>query len=255
VNGTHDDFRGFHQRALDAHWIQRVRENPQRELRTPLTAPSDRLGLQPMHGLGTIAGHSLRLPTNTSASNYAMNKVTPRDFRNAFLAVLESERDNFRAAVGFESKSYNFFMRTTIYPRVARQLGLLSWNKEYYTLDGMLYEERGVDETGRYATYANWISVAIEHENDSARAHEKMNKLQSFNAPLKVLITYAAEGAASETLLRKYESLIKTSDVFNDVATLRQQLVILGTPKTARDWRFYAYENDGFVLMLPDGNR
>ncbi len=39
--------------------------------------------------------------------------------------------------------------------------------------------------------------------------------------------------------------------VFNDVATLRQQLVILGTPKTVREWRFYAYENDGFVLMLP----
>jgi hypothetical protein len=176
---------------------------------------------------------------------HAMNKVTPRDFRNAFIAVMQSERDEFRTAVGFETKSYNFYMRTTIYPRVARQLGLLS-------LDGMLYEERGVDGTGKYATYANWISVAIEHENDSSRAHEKMNKLQSFNAPLKVLITYAPDGPASESLLRKYEDLIKSSDVFNDVATLRQQLVILGTPKTVREWRFYAYENDGFVLMLPN---
>jgi hypothetical protein len=180
-----------------------------------------------------------------------MNKVTPRDFRNAFVTVMQSSQDSFRTAVGFETKSYNFYMRTTIYPQVARQLGLLSWNKEYYTLDGMLYEKRGVDDTGKYATYANWISVAIEHENDSARAHEKMNKLQSFNAPLKVLITYAAAGLASETLLRKYETLIRTSDVFNDVATLRQQLVILGTPKTVLEWRFYAYENDGFVLMLP----
>ncbi|HXJ44405.1 MAG TPA: hypothetical protein VNH18_34280 [Bryobacteraceae bacterium] len=181
-----------------------------------------------------------------------MNKITPREFRNAFVAVMQAERDSFRAALDYETKSYNFYMRTTIYPRVGRQLGLLAWNKEYYTLDGMLYEERGVDNTGKYATYANWISVAIEHDNDSSRAHEKMNKLQSFNAPLKVLITYAADGAPSETLLRKYESLIKSSDVFNDVATLRQQLVILGTPKTVREWRFYAYENDGFVLMLPN---
>src|ERR1035441_7567889 len=181
-----------------------------------------------------------------------MNKITPRDFRNAFVAVMQSEHDSFRTAVGFETKSYNFFMRTTIYPRVARQLGLLSWNKEYYTLDGMLYEKRGVDDTGKYATYANWISVAIEHENDSARAPEKMNKLQSFNAPLKGVITYAFPARRSETLLGKYENLIKTSDVFNDVATLRQQLVILGTPKTVREWRFYAYENDGFVLMLPN---
>ena len=182
----------------------------------------------------------------------AMRKITPRDFQHAFVAAMHSEHDGFRAAVGFETKSYNFFMRTSIYPKVARQLGLLSWNKEYYTLDGMLYEQRGVDDTGKYATYANWISVAIEHENDGARALEKMNKLQSFNAALKVLITYAADGPASDTLLRKYENLIKASDVFNDVATLRQQLVILGTPKTVREWRFYAYENDGFVLMLPN---
>src|SRR5271166_4422006 len=154
-----------------------------------------------------------------------MNKITPRDFRNAFVAVMQAERDNFRTAVGFETKSYNFYMRTTVYPRVARQLGLLSWNKEYYTLDGMFYEERGVDDTGKYATYANWISVAIEHENDASRAHETMNKLQLFNAPLKVLITYAAEGTATESLLRRYESISRASDVFKDFATLRQQLL------------------------------
>src|ERR1700749_1018060 len=146
-----------------------------------------------------------------------MNKVTPRDFRRAFLAVMKAEHAGFRAAVGFEAKSYYYYLRTTIYPRIGRQLGLLSWNKEYYTLDGMLYEERGTDDTGKYASYANWISVAIEHENEASRAHEMMNKLQSFNAPLKVLITYAAEGPATETLLRKYENLIKASDVFNDV--------------------------------------
>jgi hypothetical protein len=180
-----------------------------------------------------------------------MNKITPRDFRNAFVAVMKTEHDSFRTAVGFESKSYNFFMRTTIYPRVARQLGLLAWNKQYYTLDGMFYEERGLDDTGKFATYANWVSVAIEHENDVSKAQETMNKLQLFNAPLKVLISYAALGPATDSLLRKYENIIKASDVFNDFATLRQQLVILGTPKTVAEWRFYAYENDGFVLMLP----
>jgi len=78
-----------------------------------------------------------------------------------------------------------------------------------------------------------------------------MNELQLFNAPLKVLITYAASGAATDSLLRKYENIIRAFDVFNDVATLRQQLGILGLPKTVAEWRFFAYENDGFVLMLP----
>ena len=180
-----------------------------------------------------------------------MNKITPRDFHNAFIAVMKSEHDSFRTATGFETKSYNYFMRSDIYPKVARHLGLSCWNKEYYTLDGMFYEERGVDATGKYASYANWISVAIEHENDASIAHETMNKLQLFNAPLKVLITYVPTGAATDSLLRKYENIIRASDVFNDVATLRQQLVILGTPKTVAEWRLYAYENDGFVLMLP----
>jgi hypothetical protein len=40
--------------------------------------------------------------------------------------------------------------------------------------------------------------------------------------------------------------------MFNDFSTLRRQLLILGTPKTVGEWRFYAYECDGFVLMLPD---
>jgi hypothetical protein len=179
-----------------------------------------------------------------------MNKIAPRDFHNAFIAVMKAEKDAFRTALSFEPKSYKYFMRSTIYPRIARHLGLSSWNKEYYTLDGMLYEERGVDATGKFASYANFVSVAIEHEIDASRAQETMNKLQLFNAPLKVLISYVPPGNATESLLRKYEIIIKASDVFNDVATLRQQLVILGTPKTAAEWRFYAYENDGFVLML-----
>ncbi|MGB6307334.1 MAG: hypothetical protein WBF89_06030 [Steroidobacteraceae bacterium] len=180
-----------------------------------------------------------------------MNRVTPREFRNAFVAVMESERAAFRTAVGFETKSYNYYMRSSIFPKIARHLGLLSWKKEYYTLDGMFFEERGTDPLGSSGVYAKWISVALEHENAGSKSFEAMNKLQQFNAPLKVLITYADEGTETDSLLRKYERIMSTSDVFNDFANLRQQLVILGTPKTVRDWRFYAYECDGFVLMLP----
>jgi len=65
------------------------------------------------------------------------------------------------------------------------------------------------------------------------------------------LITYVAEGAETESLLGKYETVIRDADAFNDIATLRKQLVILGSPQTVREWRFYVYEGDGFVLMLP----
>ncbi len=180
-----------------------------------------------------------------------MIKATPREFRNAFVAVMKSEHANFRTAVGFERKSYNYFMRSNIFPKVAKHLGLLSWNKEYCTLDGIFYEQRGTDGFGHHTTYAKWISVALEHENIGSKSHESMNKLQLFNAPLKVLISYAAPGTDTDSLLHQYEMILTASDVFNDFAGLRQQLVILGTPKTVREWRFYAYESDGFVLMLP----
>jgi hypothetical protein len=180
-----------------------------------------------------------------------MKKITPREFRDAFLAVLKAENAAFRAAVSFEAKSYSYFMRSNIFPKIAKQLGLSAWNKEYYALDAMFYEERGRDITGKYTAYAKWISVALEHPIRPSRTHEEINKLQMFSAPLKVLITYASEGPESDSLLQKYEAIIRDADVFDDISTLRKQLVILGTPQTAREWRFYVYESDGFVLMLP----
>jgi hypothetical protein len=180
-----------------------------------------------------------------------MKTITPREFRDAFLAVLKAEENNFRAAVSFEAKSYGYFVRTNIFPKIARQLGLQAWNKDYYALDAVFYEERGRDSAGKFTTYAKWISVALGHANRPSKTYEEINKLQIFNAPLKVLITYVSEGAEAEALLGKYEAIIKDSDIFDDIATLRKQLVILGSPQSARGWRFYVYESDGFVLMLP----
>jgi len=180
-----------------------------------------------------------------------MKKITPRDFRNAFVAVMKAEHSSFRTAVGFEMKSYMYFMRSNIFPKISKHLGLQAWNRDYYALETMFYEERGTDDFGRFTAYAKWISVALEHAHKPTKTYEEINKLQMYNAPLKVLITYAAEGTESESLLRKYEAVMRDSDAFTDFATLRQQLVIFGTPRTVLDWRFYAYESDGFVLMLP----
>src|SRR5208283_109743 len=74
-----------------------------------------------------------------------MKKITPRDFRNAFVAVMKAEHNSFRTAVGFEVKSYTYFLRSDIFPKIAKHLGLLAWHKDYYALDGMFYEERGTD--------------------------------------------------------------------------------------------------------------
>jgi hypothetical protein len=180
-----------------------------------------------------------------------MKRISPRAFRNAFDAVLKAEDASFRTAVGFEPKSYAYFMRTNIFPKVAKQLGLLAWNKSYLGLDGMFYEERGTDRFGKFTAYPKWIAVAVDHAMKAQETPEQINKLQLFNVPLKVLITYADEQTEIDALLAKYETVIKDSDIFNDIAGLRQQLVIVGTPRAVRQWGFYVYESDGFVLMLP----
>jgi hypothetical protein len=177
--------------------------------------------------------------------------LTPREFRDAFLKVMQAQQTNFRAAVHFEVKSYSYFMRAEIFPQIARHLRLLAWGKEYYTLDGVFYEERENQHVRANEAYAKWICVAIEHESDLRSTYKEMNKLQLFNVPLKVLITYAAEGAEADSLLRNYERIVRAADAYDDFATTRRQLVILGTPKTVEEWRFFVYENDGFVQMLP----
>ena len=180
-----------------------------------------------------------------------MKIVTPREFRDAFVAVMTAEHASFRAAVGFETKSYVYFVRSDIFPKVAKHLGLLSWNKEYHGLDGVFFEERESENVRANAMYAKWITVAIEHETETRASYPEMNKLQLFNVPLKVLITYAAEGRETDALLRNYERIMRSADIFDDFETKRRQLVIIGTPATIKEWRFFAYETDGFVHMLP----
>ena len=67
----------------------------------------------------------------------------------------------------------------------------------------MFYEERGRDNAGKFTTYAKWISVALEHAIRPSHTHEEINKLQVFNSPLKVLITYAAEGTRDRFAVAK----------------------------------------------------
>ena len=54
---------------------------------------------------------------------------------------------------------------------------------------------------------------------------------------------------ATHVVLNMVAQTMTERDV--EIATLRQQLVILGNPRKAGPWRSYAYEYEGFVLMLP----
>jgi hypothetical protein len=114
-------------------------------------------------------------------------------------------------------------------------------------LDSIFYSERDNEHFGSTVTYAKCISIAMEHENEPRGTAIEINKLQLFNASLKVLITYVQKPKERSLYLDRYMKIIQGADLFDDFATLRRQLVIFGslTDQTV-SWHFYAYETSGF---------
>jgi hypothetical protein len=115
--------------------------------------------------------------------------TTPQAFLDAFL---KSATENKTELMNLWNQSgrYTGLMRGVVLPRAAAILQINSWPNDYYTLDSIFFHERDTDNFGVHATYAKHIEVAIEHENVIAGSTTEINKLQLFNSPLKVLITY-----------------------------------------------------------------
>ena len=90
----------------------------------------------------------------------------------------------------------------------------------------------------------------MEHENYARGSCNEMNKLQLFNSPLKVLITYARPGFGLEEHLERYTKIVRWADAFGDFTIHRRQLVVFGDmPLGIPEWRGYAYESNGFVQI------
>jgi hypothetical protein len=172
-------------------------------------------------------------------------KKSPREFKAAFLkAVAHFDSDVLN--LWSDYPNYTKLMLGEIFPKIAEELDMLVWNENYYYLDSILYAEKDIDHFGD-KTYAKYIGVAMEHEHVIDGTAVEMNKLQLFNAPLKVLITYAS-GDGIQWGLDIYTKIIQDADIFGDFATLRRQLVIFGSisEKKIVTWHFYAYEPTGF---------
>jgi hypothetical protein len=175
--------------------------------------------------------------------------TSPKQFADAFIQ-LTTEKHTELADLWDQSALYTGLMRGVVLPRVAERLGLLSWPNEYYTLDSIFFREKDTMHFGEHSTYAKHIEVAIEHENAIKGSEKEMNKLQLFNAPLKVLITYDNRESDQPEYLKKYQAIINGADVFNDISTHRKQLLILGRKPTDKiQWSAFVYEGTGFVPL------
>ena len=66
------------------------------------------------------------------------------------------------------------------------------------------------------------------------------------NTPLKVLITYPKKGCDEEILLTKYTEVLGLTDIFDDFASLRRQVLAFAFMNSEVIWRYHVYTNRGF---------
>ena len=131
-------------------------------------------------------------------------------------------------------------------PIIADDLDVRVYNSDYYTLDAIFYHDKDDEHFPRTSVYAEYIAIAFEHENRVIGSEAEINKLQLFNAPLKVLVTYAGD-QAKDYYLARYEKIIQQADIFRDIPTKKRQLVIFGTCDGNRtQWTFHVYTGNGF---------
>src|SRR5213082_2158385 len=119
-----------------------------------------------------------------------MTRITPNQFKEAFLKAASSVQSDL-VALWDARRDYTALMLDIVFPKIAADLGISVFNGNYYYLDSIFYSERDTNHFGPTATYAKCISIAMEHEHDPTGTAVEINKLQLFNAPLKVLITYS----------------------------------------------------------------
>ena len=103
-----------------------------------------------------------------------MIRISPEQFRDAFARCVDLHSATI-AANWDHAKDYTKFMRETLLCDVAAKLALKIYPADYYTLDAILYEVKDDRHFDPVTTYAKYIAVAIEHENDARSTYSEMN--------------------------------------------------------------------------------
>lgn len=176
-----------------------------------------------------------------------MNKILPETFKEAFLKVtILNDKD----IIGCWNRSLTEFtsQMRRIFPNIAEELNLELYNGDYYTIDAIFYEAKDIKYFNKNAVYAEYISIALEHENRLYGSQIEINKLQLINTPLKVLIAYSGSSEEINSYLSMYSEIINKADIFSDFSNLRRQLVIFGACENEKlNWSFHVYKHRRFI--------
>ena len=170
--------------------------------------------------------------------------ISVEEFNSVFLKTVKDFEENLFVNWYYAAKFTKAILdiHNSVIAKVADELKL-QYFREYYTLDGILYEEASSVLTR--GTYVRSINVALEHENDFKTSYIELNKLCLFNAPLKVLITYPLYKDDIGRIIPNYNTIVKESDTPDQ----QKYLVIFGLKDNDKIlWQSYVYKESKFQL-------
>ena len=136
--------------------------------------------------------------------------------------------------------NYNEFTKLVFDPEgllanVAVDLGLKAYLKDYYSIDGILYEDKHKLNSTHFPeildvwTYFRHITVAFEHENDfySGIWNETAHLLIT-NCDLRVLVSYPCDPSGGKGILDGLHDIIRGHHQCCKIAKKESFLIILG---------------------------
>lgn len=180
--------------------------------------------------------------------------VTPKKFKSAFLQVVSAYQDRildlWREPKDFTNLMMGDNKTNGVIGNIANKLGL-QYHEEYWSIDCVFFKKRD-SKNFKPGTFAEYLAVALEHENYIKTSTIELNKLSILNTPLKVLITYPTYpiDKTAKDYLSSYADILTNADIFSDFSSLRKHLIVFGVKeKNNVSWTFYQYLNGKFIAV------
>jgi hypothetical protein len=171
--------------------------------------------------------------------------VSSLDFLDAWRTAASKRSDQILSA-WWDRKPYTSVIlnnQDCLLVDVARELGLLAYPRNYYSVDGLLYSEQDlVPGRPENRFWLRSMSVAFEHENEFNRnLYQEIAHLLILRAQLSVVVTYWP--GYHEENMSYFHSIIKTCPHAPELHDNESFLMILGRCDPL-EWDGYVYKKD-----------
>ena len=175
-----------------------------------------------------------------------MKQINSVNFYQEWVKAV-SDRKEEMLSLWRKNKELTLFIKgseNSIINTISKKFGLLSYERDYYSIDAILYNPEDLTSNIKPNTF--WfrdIKVAFEHENTfKSGIYQELSHLLITNSELKVLVTYPDDTPIKE--LEYFHKIIKGTRHSKDISDKENLLLIFGYENNF-EWEGFIYkEND-----------